>query len=280
MLRMSPSPSFRSPGMPWQTTWLIEVQIDLRKAAVVERGGRRTARDDELVADPVERARGHAGAHTRASGVERVGREAPGGTHAVEICWLMDRDPSCVCCHRPSGPGPSSLKCQNAQRRRAAQGRRGCAMRNGAPPRGARCGDDLRGATISVRALCHTGRRGATARAPSDRDARCRVRLGGDLRRRVRLGGDPRRGVRFRGGPICGTCSAGAARDPGRGFIAIARGPWPWDGAGATTGTLRAAINAAAGAPGGGPPPLPGRRRTNAAPAPRRQPASAPPAPP
>ena len=31
MFRMSPSPSFRSPGMPWQTTWLIEVQIDFGK---------------------------------------------------------------------------------------------------------------------------------------------------------------------------------------------------------------------------------------------------------
>ena len=28
MFRMSPFSSFRSPGMPWQTTWLMEVQID------------------------------------------------------------------------------------------------------------------------------------------------------------------------------------------------------------------------------------------------------------
>ncbi len=28
ILRISPSLSFLSPGMPWQTTWLIEVQID------------------------------------------------------------------------------------------------------------------------------------------------------------------------------------------------------------------------------------------------------------
>ena len=28
MLTMSPSSSRRSPGMPWQTSWLIEVQID------------------------------------------------------------------------------------------------------------------------------------------------------------------------------------------------------------------------------------------------------------
>jgi hypothetical protein len=29
MFTMSPSASTRSPGMPWQTTWLIEVQDDL-----------------------------------------------------------------------------------------------------------------------------------------------------------------------------------------------------------------------------------------------------------
>ena len=28
IFRMSPFSSFRSPGMPWHTTWLIEVQID------------------------------------------------------------------------------------------------------------------------------------------------------------------------------------------------------------------------------------------------------------
>ena len=29
MLRMSPFLSLRSPGMPWQIWWLIDVQIDL-----------------------------------------------------------------------------------------------------------------------------------------------------------------------------------------------------------------------------------------------------------
>ena len=31
MFRTSPSSSFRSPGIPWQTTWLIDVQIDFGK---------------------------------------------------------------------------------------------------------------------------------------------------------------------------------------------------------------------------------------------------------
>ena len=31
MFITSPAASFFSPGMPWQTTWLIDVQIDLGK---------------------------------------------------------------------------------------------------------------------------------------------------------------------------------------------------------------------------------------------------------
>ena len=60
MLTMSPFCSRLSPGMPWQTTWLIEVQIDFGIAAIAERGGDRLVIEDEVVTELVELARGDA----------------------------------------------------------------------------------------------------------------------------------------------------------------------------------------------------------------------------
>ena len=64
--------------MPWQTTWLIEVQIDFGKAAVVERRRDRIVVDDEFVAQPVELAGGHARPDIGGDEVERLGRELAG----------------------------------------------------------------------------------------------------------------------------------------------------------------------------------------------------------
>ena len=62
ILTMSPSRSGFSLGMPWQTTWLIEVQVDLRVAAIHQ--GRR------------QRAVVHARTRTRAGRSSRSARRA------------------------------------------------------------------------------------------------------------------------------------------------------------------------------------------------------------
>ena len=96
MFRMSPLSSFRSPGMPWQTTWLIEVQIDFGIAAVIQRRRHRAMGGDELVAERVERAGGDARPHMGRDHVQRLGGEAAGGAHAGEILRRVDGDASCV----------------------------------------------------------------------------------------------------------------------------------------------------------------------------------------
>ena len=54
MLAMSPSRSGRSPGMPWQTTWLGEMQTRLGVALVEQAGGQGAVVEDELARQRVE----------------------------------------------------------------------------------------------------------------------------------------------------------------------------------------------------------------------------------
>ena len=56
ILTMSPYCRRLSAGMPWQTTWLIEVQIDFGIAAIAERGGDRLVVEDVVVTELVELA--------------------------------------------------------------------------------------------------------------------------------------------------------------------------------------------------------------------------------
>ena len=60
--------------MPWQTTWLIEVQVDLRVAAIVERRGHRAVVHAELEDEAVDRLGGDAGLDDRRQLVEAARR--------------------------------------------------------------------------------------------------------------------------------------------------------------------------------------------------------------
>ena len=82
--------------MPWQTTWLIEVQIDFGIAAIAERGGDRLVVEDEVVAELVELAGGDAGLDVRRDEVERLGRQAAGPAHAGEAFGAVELDGALV----------------------------------------------------------------------------------------------------------------------------------------------------------------------------------------
>ena len=72
--------------MPWQTTWLTEVQIGLRKTLVIQgRRDRLLDIHDEVVADPVDFPGGHAGPDPRPDHVQDVGREASGDAHGLPV---------------------------------------------------------------------------------------------------------------------------------------------------------------------------------------------------
>ena len=84
MLMMSPSFSGLALGMPWQTTWLTEVQIALGKPAVVERGGNGIVAERELHDQVVEVLGRDPGLDVLDQHVERAGGELPGLAHALE----------------------------------------------------------------------------------------------------------------------------------------------------------------------------------------------------
>ena len=73
-----------SPGMPWQTTWLIEVQIDFGIAAIAERRRHRLVVEDEVVAELVELAGRDAGLDVGGDEVERLGGQPAGPAHAFK----------------------------------------------------------------------------------------------------------------------------------------------------------------------------------------------------
>ena len=82
--------------MPWQTTWLIEVQIDFGIAAIAERGGDRAVVEDEVVAELVELAGGDARLDVGRDEVERLGRQPAGAAHALEALGAVDLDGALV----------------------------------------------------------------------------------------------------------------------------------------------------------------------------------------
>jgi hypothetical protein len=64
----------------------------LREALVVERRGVGAVLDDELVAQAIERAGGHARDDVRLDEVEHLRGEATGGAHLLDLCPALDLD--------------------------------------------------------------------------------------------------------------------------------------------------------------------------------------------
>ena len=89
---MSPSLSVFSDGMPWQTTWLIEMQLLCVVAAIAERRRDRAAVERHLAHHVVERGGGDAGLDQRRQRVEDLGGEPPGAAHALERLGAVELD--------------------------------------------------------------------------------------------------------------------------------------------------------------------------------------------
>ena len=78
------SPCFRrlSLGIPWQTTWFTEVQIDFGKAAIIERRRDRLLHiHDVIVAALIELIGRHARDDVRCDHIEHIRGQAAGNAH-------------------------------------------------------------------------------------------------------------------------------------------------------------------------------------------------------
>ncbi len=98
MLTMSPLLSARSFGMPWQTWWLIDVQIDFGYGRVARRRVVQRRRNglldvhDVVVREAVELVGRDAGAHVRGQHVQHLGGKASGDAHALDLLGRLDGD--------------------------------------------------------------------------------------------------------------------------------------------------------------------------------------------
>ena len=107
MLRMSPSRNGLSSGMPWQTTWLIDVQIDLESR--IERGPDRR-RGRGRIRRRTCRARWcHAGLDPLGEQIERFGGQAARLAHAGEGFWAVQLDVAAAPAARLSGINETAL---------------------------------------------------------------------------------------------------------------------------------------------------------------------------
>ena len=89
--------------MPWQTTWLIEMQQLLRVAAIAERRRDRAGVEGHLVDDVVELLSRDAGDDVGHERVEDLRGEAAGAAHALEPFGAVQLDDAVLGSRRSSG---------------------------------------------------------------------------------------------------------------------------------------------------------------------------------
>ncbi len=151
MLTISPSLQRLAPGMPWHTTWLIEMQQRVRVAAVAERGGHRAGIHRHLAHDAVDLVgRERRGGPARVEHVEDLGSEAAGLAHAFEPVGPVQLDRAVavdghvggdvlVFGHRARNVGRDALNCERVKASpefsRDGPRRAPCGRRRGSPRR-------------------------------------------------------------------------------------------------------------------------------------------------
>ncbi len=160
----------------------------LRIAAIVQRRRHRAMRDDEVVAQLVQRAGRHARPHMRGDHVQRLGRQPAGGAHPGEVLRRVDRDASRVgpAVHRPWSP---SFRCRLANAAQDAQPRCPTQGQRRSPVRRARRGTIRRARRMIIDMHTHAGRPEPHRRR---RSHACSPPCGTGRRRRRRGLGDRR----------------------------------------------------------------------------------------
>ena len=78
--------------MPWQTTWLIDVQIDLGIAAIIKRGRHGIVVECKFQHHAVELGRCHARVHMGRYQIEGLGAKPSGPAHSLKALRAMQLD--------------------------------------------------------------------------------------------------------------------------------------------------------------------------------------------